>query len=66
MLHAYSYCLQRYSLWNRDSVSRHLNFENENEFDESPVQGSGDSLCCKDVRHKELKSLISEPQLGAE
>jgi hypothetical protein len=45
---------------------RPLNFENENKFDESPVQGSGDSLYCKDVRHKECKTLISEPRLGAE
>jgi hypothetical protein len=45
-------------------LSRPLNFENENKFDESPVQGSGDSLYCKDVRHKQFKTLISEPHLG--
>jgi len=31
---------------------RTLNFENENKFDESPFQGSGDSLYCKDISHK--------------
>jgi hypothetical protein len=45
---------------------RSLNFENENKFDEFPFQGSGDSLYCKDVRHEEFKTLISEPHLGAE
>jgi len=45
---------------------RPLNFENENKFDESPFQGGGDSLYCKDVRHKEFKILISEPHLGAD
>jgi hypothetical protein len=45
---------------------RSLNFENENKFDEIPFKGSGDSLYCKDVRHKKFKTLISELHLGAE
>jgi hypothetical protein len=45
---------------------RPLKFENENKSDESPNQWSGDSLYCKDVRHKEFKMLISEPHLVAE
>jgi len=38
----------------------------KNKFDESPFQASGASMCYKDVRHKEFKTLISEPHLGAE
>jgi len=38
----------------------------KNKFDESQFQGSGDSLYYKDVWHKEFKTLISEPHLGAE
>ena len=47
-------------------LSRTLNFENENKFDESAFQGRGDSLYCKDIRHKELKPLLAVPHLGAE
>jgi len=45
---------------------RPLNFENENKFDESPFHASGDSLYCKDISHKEFKTIISEPHLRAE
>jgi hypothetical protein len=39
-------------------LSRPLDFENENKFYESLKQQSNDSLYCKDVRHKEIKTLI--------
>jgi hypothetical protein len=38
-------------------LSRHLDFENENEFDQSLEQQTSDSLYCTDVRHKEIKNL---------
>jgi hypothetical protein len=39
-------------------LSRPLDFENENEVDQSLEQQSSDSLYCKDVRHKDIKTLI--------
>jgi len=37
---------------------RPVNFKNENKFYESLEQQSSDSLYCKDLRHKEIKTLI--------
>ena len=41
------------------------NFKNKNKFGESLDQQIYDSLYRKDVRHKELVSVISESQLGS-
>ena len=46
-------------------LSRSSNFKNKNKFDESLDQRIYDSLYRKDVRHKELESVISEFQPGA-
>jgi hypothetical protein len=39
-------------------LSRPLYFENENKFNQSLEQQTSDSLYYKDVRHKEIKTLI--------
>jgi hypothetical protein len=39
-------------------LSGPLDLENENKFEESLEQRTSDSLYCKDVRHKDTKTLI--------
>jgi len=46
-------------------LSRSSNFKNKNKYDDSLDQRNYDSLYRRDVRHKELESVISEFQLGA-
>jgi hypothetical protein len=45
-------------------LSRPLDFENENGFDQSQEQQTSDSLYCTDVRHKEIKTLTPKYKIS--